>query len=221
MNAQTLDDPAANDAVDRRGRRRRSGGSSVGIVLLVVLLVVGLRYRAAHSTTQLPGGGAFGGGGPIAVGVAQVTTGDVPITINALGTVTPLATVTVHPQVNRPADQDRLRRRPDGQGGRPAGADRSASVPGGARSGRGSAANATRPCSPMRGSTWRATRRCWRRTRCPIRPTPPRSRRCAQDEATVASDQAAVEAARLNLSYCRITRPSPAGRVCGRWISAT
>ena len=43
-----------------------------------------------------------GGGGAITVGISQVTTGDVPIVVNALGTVTPLATVTVHPQVSGP-----------------------------------------------------------------------------------------------------------------------
>lgn len=39
---------------------------------------------------------------PLSVGVAQVTRGEVPITIDSLGTVTPLATVTVHPQVTGP-----------------------------------------------------------------------------------------------------------------------
>ena len=68
----------------------------LGIIAGLVLLVLGLRYRA-HSVTP-PTGGRFGSGAPLAVGVAKVTTGDVPITINALGTVTPLATVTVHPQ---------------------------------------------------------------------------------------------------------------------------
>jgi multidrug efflux system membrane fusion protein len=34
------------------------------------------------------------------VGVAQAMSGDIDVTINALGTVTPLATVTVRPQVS-------------------------------------------------------------------------------------------------------------------------
>ena len=44
--------------------------------------------------------GRFGAGGPQAVGVAIATNGDMDITLNALGTVTPLATVTVRPQVS-------------------------------------------------------------------------------------------------------------------------
>jgi multidrug efflux system membrane fusion protein len=45
-----------------------------------------------------PGGG-FGQNGPVSVGVATVTRGDISLSINALGTVTPLATVTIKAQV--------------------------------------------------------------------------------------------------------------------------
>jgi len=38
--------------------------------------------------------------GPTPVGVAKATQGDMPVTLNALGTVTPIATVTVRPQVS-------------------------------------------------------------------------------------------------------------------------
>ena len=37
--------------------------------------------------------------GPVSVGIADVISGDVPVTLNALGTVTPLATVTVKTQI--------------------------------------------------------------------------------------------------------------------------
>jgi multidrug efflux system membrane fusion protein len=40
------------------------------------------------------------GGGPMPVGVSKVVSGDIDLTLNALGTVTPLATVTVRPQVS-------------------------------------------------------------------------------------------------------------------------
>jgi multidrug efflux system membrane fusion protein len=39
-------------------------------------------------------------GGPTPVGVAKAAQGDMPVTLNALGTVTPIATVTVRPQVS-------------------------------------------------------------------------------------------------------------------------
>jgi multidrug efflux system membrane fusion protein len=44
-------------------------------------------------------GGRFGQGQPTPVGIAAATKGDIPIVIRALGTVTPLATVTVKTQI--------------------------------------------------------------------------------------------------------------------------
>jgi multidrug efflux system membrane fusion protein len=49
------------------------------------------------------GGGRGGGGGPnsaVAVTVATVNSGDIDVRIPALGTITPLATVTVRPQIS-------------------------------------------------------------------------------------------------------------------------
>jgi len=81
------------------------------IIVAVALAIAGIAITLAHRTpAQAPGGGGrFGGGarggagGPNAppqpVGVAQVTTGDIRLTLNALGTVTPLRSVTVGAQV--------------------------------------------------------------------------------------------------------------------------
>jgi multidrug efflux system membrane fusion protein len=46
------------------------------------------------------GRGRFQMAGPQPVGAATITTGDIDVTLNALGTVTPLATVTVQTQIN-------------------------------------------------------------------------------------------------------------------------
>ncbi|MDE2183219.1 MAG: MdtA/MuxA family multidrug efflux RND transporter periplasmic adaptor subunit [Alphaproteobacteria bacterium] len=66
---------------------------AVGLILLVIFI-----------WTILPGDQAGGPGfrqnGPQPVGVAKAVRGDIDITLNALGTVTPLATVTVRPQVS-------------------------------------------------------------------------------------------------------------------------
>ena len=68
--------------------------------LLVLLLVGGavgwLVWRAGQAP---PPTGRFQPTGPMPVGTARVQTGDVPIVLSALGTVTPLATVTVKPQI--------------------------------------------------------------------------------------------------------------------------
>jgi membrane fusion protein, multidrug efflux system len=80
----------------------RSRGMWVVIGAVVIgLIVLGLLgwaiLRPSKPATHLGRGGA---GGALPVGVAAVARGDVDIKLNALGTVTPLATVTVRPQVS-------------------------------------------------------------------------------------------------------------------------
>jgi multidrug efflux system membrane fusion protein len=75
-------------------------------IILLVLALLGLAIWGAYALVQNSKSGAGGGFGrrggrpPTTVGVAQATTADVPVTLDALGTVTPAATVTVRPQVS-------------------------------------------------------------------------------------------------------------------------
>ena len=78
-------------AVHRSGRRRTGLilGVAVIAVLLVVMLVRLLTHRSpAHGTA------------PQVVKVAQATSGDMPETLTELGTVSPVATITVQPQLS-------------------------------------------------------------------------------------------------------------------------
>src|SRR6185312_10152559 len=69
------------------------------VIVVAALLLIGLIYiLSQNQPTQQRG--RFGEAQP--VGVARATQGSMPITLNALGTVTPLATVTVRPQVSGP-----------------------------------------------------------------------------------------------------------------------
>jgi multidrug efflux system membrane fusion protein len=76
------------------------------LVMVGVIIAVGLVGWLAWSLTHAPAKGGPGGFGrrggrpPTTVGVAVAATADVPITLDALGTVTPAATVTVRPQVS-------------------------------------------------------------------------------------------------------------------------
>jgi len=65
-----------------------------GTVILVVLFIWAIKPGANDDRDQ------FGRGGPTPVGVAKVEATDIAVAMNALGTVTPLATVTVKPQVS-------------------------------------------------------------------------------------------------------------------------
>jgi membrane fusion protein, multidrug efflux system len=72
------------------------------IILVVVLLLVGLlRYiHGKQPVADSPGRGRGGQNPPVAVSVATATSGDIQLRIPALGTVTPLATVTVRTQIS-------------------------------------------------------------------------------------------------------------------------
>jgi multidrug efflux system membrane fusion protein len=76
-------------------------------IIVLVLVLLGLAvwgaWALAHGAKSGGGGpGAFGRRGgrqPTTVGVAQASRADIPVTLDALGTVTPVATITVRPQV--------------------------------------------------------------------------------------------------------------------------
>lgn len=83
----------------RWGETHLPGGAKtlwgvLGFLLLVLLIWA---IRPGLQTQQ---GGRGASSGPMPVGAAAVAKGNIAITLNALGTVTPLATVTVRPQVS-------------------------------------------------------------------------------------------------------------------------
>jgi multidrug efflux system membrane fusion protein len=71
------------------------------VVIALSLLVALARYIQHRQPASVPGAPGRGGqNGPVAVSVATVTSGDIQLRIPALGTVTPLATVTVRTQIS-------------------------------------------------------------------------------------------------------------------------
>lgn len=102
MPADTRDAPPVR-------RRSRAGLWFVVLLLLAGAGYAGYRYywapKSGTEATATPGRGKGGGRGghaepPQAVGIATVAPGDVPIVLAGLGTVTPLATVTVRSQIS-------------------------------------------------------------------------------------------------------------------------
>jgi membrane fusion protein, multidrug efflux system len=70
------------------------------IVLVIVVLLVGfVIYLRSKQPIAAPARGRNGQNGPVAVSVATAVSGDIQVKIPALGTVTPLATVTVRTQI--------------------------------------------------------------------------------------------------------------------------
>ena len=82
------------DPVVRRGKSKRR----LVFAGIVVLLVAFVWYR--HSGHGAGGGGRHGMTPPQAVGVANTVSGSMPEVLDELGTVTPIATVTVVPQLS-------------------------------------------------------------------------------------------------------------------------
>ncbi|HTQ35218.1 MAG TPA: MdtA/MuxA family multidrug efflux RND transporter periplasmic adaptor subunit [Stellaceae bacterium] len=68
-------------------------------LLILALIVAGIVWWVLRHQ-QPTGGGRFVSNGAMPVGTAAVAQGDMPVADNALGTVTPLATVTVQTQIN-------------------------------------------------------------------------------------------------------------------------
>ncbi|MEP6883372.1 MAG: MdtA/MuxA family multidrug efflux RND transporter periplasmic adaptor subunit [Gammaproteobacteria bacterium] len=69
-------------------------------LLVVVLMVVLFTYLRHKQPDPAAVGGRGGQNGPVAVSVATAKSGDIQLRIPALGTVTPLATVTVRTQIS-------------------------------------------------------------------------------------------------------------------------
>jgi multidrug efflux system membrane fusion protein len=183
-------------------RRRKIIWWILGGIALLALIVIGARYRAVTPAA----GGRSGMNGPLTVGVAGVATGDIPITINALGTVTPLATVTIHPQINGPLirinfTEGQMVKRGDllvQIDPRPyqAAVDQ---ADGQLKRDQASLANAR--VDLERYKTLLAQNSISDQVYATQVAT------VAQQQATIASDRATLEAAQLNLDYCRITSP--------------
>ena len=74
---------------------------ALGIALvIIVLLAAFMLYLRSKQPIAPPPRGRNGQNGPVAVTVATAVSGDIQVKIPALGTVTPLATVTVRTQIN-------------------------------------------------------------------------------------------------------------------------
>jgi len=78
---------------------RSSPRYRIGLIVVAFLLAL-VGYEIWHWAKSAPPAGRFPQGGLQTVGAATVALGDIRVIVDALGTVTPLATVTVVTQIN-------------------------------------------------------------------------------------------------------------------------
>src|SRR6516165_1019675 len=79
---------------------RRSRLRWLAWLLLIVAIVAAAVWYLPRLGNQPAPSGRSQAGAPIPVGLSPVQKGDMPVVLNQLGTVTPLATVTVKTQIN-------------------------------------------------------------------------------------------------------------------------
>jgi membrane fusion protein, multidrug efflux system len=83
------------DVQSRSRMRMRIGLGLIAVVLVFATFQIVRWVKSSPAT-----GGRFPAGAAQSVGAATIATGDIRVIVNALGTVTPLATVTVQTQIN-------------------------------------------------------------------------------------------------------------------------
>jgi len=85
----------------RTASTRRSRGGSYLTLLIVLLLIAGIVWWARQqSAPQQSGGGGRFGNAPMSIVPETISKGDIGLNLNALGTVTSLATVTIRTQIS-------------------------------------------------------------------------------------------------------------------------
>ncbi|MGC8519532.1 MAG: efflux RND transporter periplasmic adaptor subunit [Steroidobacteraceae bacterium] len=191
----------ASAAPDLAKVRRHRRIALIGLGAFVLLIAFAI-YRGHVDRLKK---GAMNGG-PMPVEVARVSTRDVPVVIEALGTVTPLATVTVRPQVSGVLVKMPFK---EGQTVR-AGALLAEIDPrpyqAALDQARGQLATAEAALATARMDLARY-KRLVAQDSIASQTYADQLGTVQQDAATVDSARAAVETARLNLSYCDIVSP--------------
>ena len=190
--------PATPDLAAVRRHRRIA---FIGLAAFIGLIAFAV-YRG-HEDRQL---NHLPGDGPLPVAVARVGARNVPVVIEALGTVTPLATVNVRPQVTGPLERIVFQEGEMVQAGallavidpRPYRATLDQAR---GQLARDQAALASAEIDLARYKRLLAQDSVSEQTYTDQRAT------VNQDKAQVEADQAALETARLNLSYCDIVSP--------------
>jgi membrane fusion protein, multidrug efflux system len=217
---QTGDAPISAPLLKAPPPRRRPVWRTILWIALVVAVAVGVAVLLTpHGGSH--GGGRGGGSGrrpPTVIGVATAQKGDIPIQLDALGTVTPEATVTVRTRIAGQLMKVYFR---EGQmvraGELLAEVDpRPYAVVVQQAEGQlihDQAALTQAELDLKRYQTLAAQDSIARQQ------VDTQAATVRQDQGTVRSDQASLASARLNLAYCRITAPT-AGRVGLRQVDA-
>jgi membrane fusion protein, multidrug efflux system len=174
-------------------------------LLLGILLIAGLTWVILRPHAPATRSGRLSAG-PLPVVAATATAGDMPVLLNALGTVTPLATVTVRTQISGQLVEIGFREGQEVNKG-----DFLALID--PRPYQAALDNAQGTLTRDQAQLENAKRDLARYTKLVAENSIAQQQRDTQEAlvkqltGTVASDQAQVDNAKLNLAYCRIVAP--------------
>jgi membrane fusion protein, multidrug efflux system len=177
------------------------------ISVLVLLVVAGIVWWARQGSAPQPGGGGGGrNAAPMSIVPDTVSKGDIGININALGTVTSLATVTIRSQISGYLQKIDFKEGDEVKKGdllaqidpRPYEAALAQAK-----------GNLTRDEALLKGAQVDLTRYqgLAAQNAVPHQTLDTQVALVAQDQGTVEADRAAVKSAEVNLQYCRILSP--------------
>jgi membrane fusion protein, multidrug efflux system len=98
---QPLKPPTEIPTIRTRSTRKSRGGSYLTL-FIVLLLIAGIVWWARHQSApqQSGGGGGRFGNTPMSIVPETISKGDIGLNLNALGSVTSLATVTIRTQIS-------------------------------------------------------------------------------------------------------------------------
>jgi membrane fusion protein, multidrug efflux system len=203
--------PAVVADTDDRPEWQKKLRSRRVLVIVAVLVAIALLAWLLTPKATRPPPGRFGGGGPMPVVAARAQSGDMPITLIGLGAVTPLATVTVQSQISGQIMKILFK---EGQTVK-AGAPLLQIDPRPYQVALEQAQGAlVRDQALLANARIDLTRyqTLWKQDSIAEQQVATQQSLVVQDEGNVKTDQAQIDAQKLNLVYCHITSPIP-GRV--------
>jgi membrane fusion protein, multidrug efflux system len=176
------------------------------LVIVAVLLALALLAWWLTPKATRPPAGRFGQGGPMPVVAAPAHTGDMPITLIGLGAVTPLATVTVQSQISGQIMKIPFKEGDTVKPGDPLFLIDPRPYQVALEQAQGALARDKALLDNARVDLQRY-QTLWSQDSIAEQQLATQKSLVAQYEGNVKTDQAAIDAAKLNLIYCHITSP--------------
>ncbi len=206
-----LQPPGLIEPDSERSARRALATRRALVIVAVLFAFALLAWLLTPKHGSAPPGGRFAGGGPMPIVAAAVRSGDMPITLIGLGTVTPLATVTVQSQISGQIVHISFKEGQNVKAADPLILIDPRPYQVALEQAEGALARDQALLANARVDLERY-QTLWSQDSIAEQQLATQKALVAQDEGNVKTDQAQIDAAKLNLVYCHIVSPI-AGRV--------